>query len=100
MAQAKLVRVCRSTSFEVPFNESRTHHPRGINPRNIGRNESFHDDGEFFEVNEADLPRIVAALARGNPGKDVHIYELTSVSVCPAGDLVVKKVTKDGVLPV
>jgi hypothetical protein len=45
------------------------------------------------------LPLAMRTFAEGNPGCEVQVYGLEASAQCPAAPMVVKTVTKDGVLP-
>ena len=94
----KLVRVVKSRQFVANFNESR-YGVIGLNLENLDEHGDYRRRGDFFFVEEKELSRIVQLLAAENSGKNVEVYDLTEVSVCPAAPMVTKKVTKDGVLP-
>lgn len=57
------------------------------------------DDFQFFEVDDKRVNAVVDALTAVFPGKDIQVYTMTESAVRPAGDIVRKKVTKEGVLP-
>jgi hypothetical protein len=106
----KLVRVARSKGIPTSFpNLIYRAHPEAINPREVVDNDRDREWGdgqlsalaecEFFFIEEEDTDTIVTELARVNPGKEIQVYDLSRVSVCPAGEMVTKKVTKEGVLP-
>lgn len=59
-----------------------------------------HSTAAFWEVDETEVESLVRDLTRLNPGVPVRVYKLTSESVRPAGDMVTKQVTADGVLPI
>jgi hypothetical protein len=97
----KLIRVNRgSEAYEVSI------HPDArlamlINPREMKDNENnVIKKAEFFTIQrDEDTDRVVKALATQNPGSNVEVYDLKSVSFCPAAEMITKEVTKDGVLP-
>jgi hypothetical protein len=100
-----LVRVAKTQEVEVVFRNAniRVRHPMAIAPDPLANGP--YGDGrdytqcEFFEIEEQDLDGFVSELTRQHPGKEVRVYTLSQVSERPAGDMVTKKVTKDGVLP-
>ena len=100
----KLVRVCRTEelSASMPSNR-RSGEVRVINPREVKDEvySSFAYQGEFFlfEQEGPELEVAIEWLANNNPGKDIEVWNLESVALCPAGPLVRKQVTKDGILP-
>lgn len=53
----------------------------------------------FFSVPDKKVAAFVEYAAKQNPGCEVQVYTLEKVGQCPAGDYVMKDVTKDGVLP-
>lgn len=57
-------------------------------------------EAEFFLIDEIDIKHCLEQLARYNPGCEVQVYGLEHTGICPAGPLVMKRVTADGVLPV
>lgn len=101
------MRVDRAFEVRVYFPDVR-HHVEGLETKEFklrnqrdfnGLNEDYMNEGEFFIVDDRDLEHVVGHLARSNPGKEIRVYDMVSVSVCPAGEMVTKKVSKDGVLP-
>ena len=102
----KLVRVAKTQPIETFLRDAniRVRHPQAINPREVRDNgldgEGSYNACEFFEVDEIDVEATVLVLTAQNPGKEVRVYDLIQVSERPAGDMVTKKVTKEGVLPV
>lgn len=98
-----LIRVVRN-AFQPEVNIVTDHRlrrfPSAIMTRemNVERTDFTHE-GEFFLCNEEDLDPTVRALAEANPGREVQVYNLMQSAQCPAGEMVMKKVTKDGVLP-
>lgn len=95
----KLVRVSRTPEQEAFFGELR-HGGMGINPPHVDNMELFrHMGGEFFMIDERDLTVAIQYLAEENPGKEVQVYDLVSISVCPAAEMITKQVTKEGILP-
>lgn len=61
----------------------------------------FTRQGEFFLVEEGpDAEATLRALAEANPGHEVQVWNLTQSAQCPAGPVVMKKVSEAGVLPV
>ena len=100
----KLIRVAKTQEMETFLRDMnvRVRHPRAINPREIRGGldmDADYSGCEFFEVDETDLDAAVVVLTAMNPGKEVRVYDLVQVSERPAGPLVTKKVTKEGVLP-
>lgn len=74
--------------------------PWAILPKELSVERSdFAKEGEFFLVEEDDVELFLKLFAEANPGHEVQVYTLTQSAQCPAGPMVVKKVTKDGVLP-
>lgn len=75
--------------------------PNAILTRELNTERSdFTTEGEFFLVEETEVDAVVRTLAEANPGHEVQTYTMTSSAQCPAGPMVLKKVTKDGVLPI
>jgi hypothetical protein len=74
-----------------------------INPKEVefDRGQPAKKIAEFFMVeNDEDVDATVAELARLNPGKEIMVYRLKSVSICPAAEMLTKAVSDDGILPV
>jgi hypothetical protein len=95
----KLVRVARTPDQEAYFHELR-HGGRGINPPHVDNMELFRNmGGEFFLIEEKDLRAAIQLLAEENPGKEIQVYDLVSISICPAAEMITKQVTKEGILP-
>jgi hypothetical protein len=103
----KLIRVVRGsyTPEFAPVNapgEWRRRLPSVIIPQNDlnpDHGPDYVKQGEFFLVEEEDLPLSMRTFAEGNPGCEVQVYGLEASAQCPAAPMVVKTVTKDGVLP-
>jgi hypothetical protein len=60
-------------------------------------------DGSLFSINDdrhGDVARIMKHLAEQNPGCEFQMFQLERVAQCPAAPMVMKQVTKDGILPV
>lgn len=95
-----LLRVKRSNSWEF-FVDGTRNHPRVVLTRAVERddNEDYRRVGEFFEVEERDVEVVMRILAEMNPGCEVQAHTLSSTGTCPAAEYVLKKVSKDGVLP-
>lgn len=53
----------------------------------------------FFEVDNRDIDAALRDLTQNHPGCEVEVLEVIKSAVRPAGDIVIKNVTKDGVLP-
>ena len=97
----KLVMIDRhgEAEFSVYFEECNTevialnpyHTAEGVqkNTRNIS----------FFLVHDKKVDAFVEYASKQNPGCEIQVYTMSKVGQCPAGDYVVKDVTKDGVLP-
>jgi hypothetical protein len=94
----KLVRVARTPDQEAYFPELR-HGGRGFNPPHVDNMELFRSMGEFFWIEEKDMSVAISSLAEENPGKEIQVYDLTSISICPAAEMITKQVTKEGILP-
>lgn len=56
-------------------------------------------DSTAFRTTERDVEALVKQVTKDNAGKEVHVFKLVSVAIRPAGDIVTKEVTKDGILP-
>ena len=54
---------------------------------------------QFFEVEDRDVDMVVDNLTKIFPGREIRCYVLESEAIRPAGELVRKKVTKEGILP-
>lgn len=60
-------------------------------------------DGSIFSIPDdrhGDVDRIMKQLAEQNPGYEVQMFQLQKVAECPAAPMVMKQVTKDGILPI
>lgn len=57
------------------------------------------DTYEFFLVEDQFIPMVVESLARKHPGREVSVWTLQSTSIAPAGPVVTRRVTEDGLLP-
>lgn len=53
----------------------------------------------LFEVDKRDIDAALRDLTQNHPGCEVEVLEVIKSAVRPAGDIVIKNVTKDGVLP-
>jgi hypothetical protein len=53
----------------------------------------------FIIEDDRDEDSVLQYLTRTNPGCEVKIFELTRSGICPAGEMVEKRITKDGELP-
>ncbi len=53
----------------------------------------------FFEIDKRDIDAALMDLTKNHPGCEVEVLEVIKSAVRPAGDIVIKNVTKDGVLP-
>jgi hypothetical protein len=98
-----LVYVAKKPEIQIDFPELRGG-ARAL--RVSGRDEedilhSYRYNGDLFVVNDParSLDVAVKILAAENPGKEIRVYTLTQISTCPAGEMVTKKVSKEGVLP-
>lgn len=60
---------------------------------------NYQREAEFFLVSDEEVPLALQALAEGNPGCEVQVYNLEQIAQCPAAPMVIKRVTADGVLP-
>jgi hypothetical protein len=99
----KLIRVARTPDQEVFFHDidfPRGTRAVGLNPQHVlNPHELFHMQGEFFEIEEAGVETLLKYLATLHPGREVQVFELVQVAQCPAADMVIKQVSKDGILP-
>jgi len=94
----KLIRIARSDDFPV-FMEGLRSEPRGLQLENHD-DENYRRRGEFFVFHdERDVPNAVQQFANENPGKEIQVWELKTISQCPAAPMVTKQVTADGILP-
>lgn len=94
----KLIRVGKGQVFGVHFPELRLG-AQGITMETLRDHDDYRHRGEIYIVDDRDVERAVQILTSENPGKDVQVWDLIQVSVCPAAEMVTKKVSKDGVLP-
>ena len=62
-------------------------------------NESGTKDFKFFEIDERDVDIAISTFTNQNAGQEVIIYRPFKSGIRPAGELVVKEISKDGVLP-
>lgn len=53
----------------------------------------------LFLVDDRHVKLFVQKAAQKNPGSEIKVFSLEKVGQCPAGDFVMKDVTKDGILP-
>lgn len=53
----------------------------------------------LFEVHEENLNEFISWVTRQNPGCEVEVYHLKQSAIRPAGELVTRNVTENGVLP-
>lgn len=99
----KLIRVARTKGMGVFYDG--TIHIRGaiegISPSEVDldRGDSVLDYQFFTVALDADVEPLVAYLADKNPGKEIQVFGLEAISICPAAEMVTKRVTQDGVLP-
>lgn len=76
------------------------HHPQVVLCRALDEGSSnFVKEGEFFFIEDSDVDEAMRGFAQQNPGCEVRVYSLEQSGQCPAGPMVVKKITSDGVLP-
>lgn len=96
-----LVRVKKGRAMEFYAGDNFRHHAQVIlTPRVETDSEVvFAKQGEFFEVEERDIEAALSYFTAEHPGADVTVYAATHQGVRPAGELVMKKITKDGILP-
>lgn len=98
-----LIHVKRKNAYEIGIAEARFRHaaPYAYMPRELDlSNSNFVKEAEFFEIDESpDVDLLMRTLAEQNPGCEVRVFRLSAVSQCPAGPIVVKSVTADGILP-
>ena len=95
----KLVRIAKSRDFRLFLEEARSE-PRGLVLEALNEEHDYRHRGEFFLFDhEEDVPRAVALFANENPGKEIQVWELKSISQCPAAPMVTKQVSVDGILP-
>jgi hypothetical protein len=98
----KLIRVDRTVNREIHIPDGNWIQFRQIhfiNPARVHEEDVPVDTAEFFAVDEADEKHFVAYLARRHPGREIQVYNLTSVNICPAADMITKQVSKEGILP-
>lgn len=102
----KLIRVVRS-SYTPEFHPEGGHQWRRRMPQvviqqardlEIDRS-NFTKEGEIFLVEPDDVEIAMRCFAEANPGCEVQVYNLEASAQCPAAPMVVKNVTKDGILP-
>jgi hypothetical protein len=62
--------------------------------------DSLPDVCQFFTVDSRDVDAAMEYLAKKHAGKEIQVYEMTQSGICPAADMVKKKVSADGTLPV
>lgn len=97
----KLIRINRTPGVQVHAPFVRRGEATAIVPLDLGNDHynRFVTLGEFLLIDEREVKTACDWLAINNPGRDVEVYTLESVSVAPASPVVHKQVTKDGVLP-
>lgn len=91
----------RPMDIHLPDYPGRLHEMVHVQPER-GDLEAFaaHRANQFFWIAERDVQPVVQWLCNKNPGCEIKVFNLESVSECPAAAMVQKKVTADGVLPV
>lgn len=96
-----LIRIKRSEETDF-YAESFRVAPRAVltDEVDLDTTRNFVKQAEFFMVNDMDVKTALQEFARVNPGCEVQVFTLTQSGICPPGELVLKSVTKDGVLPV
>ena len=94
----KLVRVVRSDHGDLYH--SRRFHASIQFHESMDANKNYLKCGLLFEVDDQHTDALLAELAEGNPGCEIRVYNLEKTGVCPAAALVMKQVSKDGILPV
>jgi hypothetical protein len=96
----KLVRIVRTGRKEAFLSDHIHQNKRAyfIEPAKLDER-PIHRTAEFFEIEDIDLEATVKLFATSNPGMEVQVYQMTQESICPAGDMVTKQVTKEGILP-
>lgn len=71
-----------------------------ITPEKPNRNDEYTlRNCSLFNVAEKHVKLFVERAAQANPGCEIQVFSLERVGQCPAGDFVMKDVTKDGILP-
>lgn len=90
----------RHHDIHLPDFHERLHDLVHIQPERDIEAYEPHKAGQFFWIDDRDVNTVVRWLCKKNPGCEVKVFNLESVSECPAADMVQKKVTADGVLPV
>jgi hypothetical protein len=99
MAQ-KLVRIDRGRQEIAFYYEEVGFDVEAIGPSKIEHGGvPYHKQASFFSVDERHIDAFIRQLAKDNPGCPVEVYSLGAVGQCPAGDFVLKEVTKNGVFP-
>lgn len=73
--------------------------PRVFVTRKLDADRGGLDRASFWECEDTETDALIRDLTRLNPGKEVRVYTMVSESVRPAGELVTKQVTADGILP-
>lgn len=78
-----------------------TYHPQVISVNEFDGHdtENILKEGTFFLVTPRDTEVMMNLLAKKNPGREVRAYVLQQVAEAAVGDVYVKKVTEDGILP-
>jgi hypothetical protein len=82
---------------EVVFDGGRTH-SRVLPVKGFSEDTAYMEH-ELFEVDERDINVALEQLTRIHPSRDVGVYRLEKLAVRPPSDIVIRNVTKDGVLP-
>lgn len=98
----KLIRVARTQGLNVFYD----HLPlrgnvQGISPPEVDyeRGDSASEYQFYIVTLDVDVDHVVAHLAEKNPGKEIQVFKLEAISICPAAEMVTKRVTEDGILP-
>ena len=99
----KLVVIMRNKPFGIASGDFRRE-VRGMIPAQIpGLLEDmphhYRTRGDVFLVDDRDVQNALEIFSSENPGREVQVYNLEQIAVCPAAPMIVKQVSKDGVLP-
>lgn len=99
MAGKKLVRIDRGDALNIYLNAVGIE-VEAITPNKPDRNDEYSlSNCSLFFVPDKHVKTLVERAAKANPGCEIQVFSMEKVGQCPAGDFVMKDVTKDGILP-
>jgi hypothetical protein len=65
----------------------------------VGYEEDTNNPPKFWEINEEHVSNFINALTKRHPGVEVVAYRPYISGIRPAGEITLKEISKDGVLP-